>query len=240
MNLFNNGKKYNKILVLPDMHIPFMDWAAVKLAANWVRKHEPDLVIQLGDLFDQKAWSKFPKEPDDLSPNDEIEITLEAVKRLNKMFPEMQILFGNHDLRISKKSLDVGFTRHLLRDLQDIFPYDGWNWWSNPREKLVVNTTRGPILFVHGDEDKGDAVSKSRLFGLSVVQGHDHQFKCSYTSTLNGTVFGLSSGHLMDQESKGARYANRQGKYPVKGFTIIKYGIPYFLPITGDLKKDQI
>ena len=237
MRLYKNGRQFSKILVIPDLHTPFMDWKAVQVVAKWAKKHEPDLIIQLGDLLDFKAWSRWPKDPDDYSPHDEFEFAIEATKRLYNLFPNMEILMGNHDLRIAKRALDVGFTRHILRDLQDVFPYEGWNWWSNPKERLIVNTQRGPILFQHGDEQAGNAIQKARLFGVSVVQGHDHQARIDFSETLSASVFGASAGHLMDQSSKGARYAQRNGRYPVKGYMIIKFGVPYFIPIVDGENK---
>jgi predicted phosphodiesterase len=234
MKFFNNAKVYDKILVLPDIHAPFFNWKAVKVAAKWAKRHKPELVIQLGDIMDQKAWSRFPKDADDPSPHQEFELSIEAMDRLADMFPDMELLLGNHDLRIAKAALEVGFTKHIVRDLEEIFEYPGWNWHSNPRDHLIVNTRRGPVLFRHGDEEGGTAVAKSRLFGMSVVQGHTHQASIGYTSTMRGQVFGMECGHLMDTTSKAATYACRNGKYPVTGIGIIKYGVPYFLPLTGE------
>jgi predicted phosphodiesterase len=235
--MFNAGKIYNKILFLCDIHAPFMHFPALKVAKKWADRHNPDLVVIGGDLIDAKAWSRFAKDADDLSPHDEMEYATEAIDKLNTMFPEAEVLFGNHDLRIAKSALEVGFSRHIVRDLEEIFEFPGWNWWANPRDKLIVNTQRGPILFRHGDEEGGTAAAKSRLFGMSVIQGHTHQASITYTSTLGKTVFGAESGHLMDIHSKAGRYAARNGKNPVMGITVVKYGIPYFIPLTGEEKK---
>ena len=68
---FNPSKVYNKVLILPDLHAPWIDWKAVQQAHKWAKRHKPDLIVQLGDLFDQKIWSRWPKDQDDYSPSEE-------------------------------------------------------------------------------------------------------------------------------------------------------------------------
>jgi len=236
MKLFNNGKQYKKILVIPDLHIPFIDVRVLKVVQMWYKRHKPDLVVQLGDMFDFKAWSRWPKDSDDDSPHEEFEASIKLGSTVAKMFPNMEILMGNHDMRVAKRAMEVGFTKHIMRDLDEIFPYDGWNWHADPREKLIINTPKGPIWFLHGDEQGGTAAQKSRLLGISVVQGHSHQSSIVHSSSLAHSVFAMETGHLMDMRSKGAQYAFRMGRYPVAGFGVIKFSIPYFIPLTGDEK----
>jgi hypothetical protein len=47
----------------------------------------------------------------------------------------------------------------------------------------------------------------------------------------------MECGMLLDKDSKAARYAAASGKYPVTGFGVIKYGVPYFIPVTGKERK---
>ena len=154
-----------------------------------------------------------------------------------KLIPNMEILFGNHDMRVAKRALEVGFTRHIMRDLSEIFRYPGWHWHADPKAKLIVNTPKGPVWFLHGDEMGGNAAQKSRLLGISIVQGHSHQASITHSNGLSHAVYGMETGHIMDMESKGAQYAFRSGRYPVMGFGIIKYGIPYFINIDGSERK---
>ena len=237
MKLFNGGKIYNKILVIPDMHMPFIDKNALRVVALWKRNHNPDLIIQLGDLFDFKAWSRWPKDADDDSPHLEFEKAMQQAASVSKLIPNMEILFGNHDMRVAKRALEVGFTRHIMRDLSEIFRYPGWHWHADPKAKLIVNTPKGPVWFLHGDEMGGNAAQKSRLLGISIVQGHSHQASITHSNGLSHAVYGMETGHIMDMESKGAQYAFRSGRYPVMGFGIIKYGIPYFINIDGSERK---
>jgi hypothetical protein len=236
LKLFNNGKIYNKILLIPDPHAPFIDMAAMAVVGKWAKNHKPDLVVFLGDLMDQKAWSRWPKDPDDYSPHEEFERAIEQIQALQQMFPKAEILTGNHCIRIARAAMEVGLTKHIMRELDEVFPCKGWNWHLDPAKKLIVNTPRGPVWICHGDEQGGTVAAKSRLLGISVAQGHSHQASITFSKSLVHDIFGMECGMLMDRDSKGARYATASGRYPSVGFGVIKYGVPYFIPVTGKEK----
>jgi len=221
-------KKINKILVLPDIHFPWGDWGAIKLAHKWYKKHQPELVIQLGDLTDQKIWSRWQADVDDFSPSMEFEKAEQDMKRLYKMFPEMIIVRGNHDNRIKARAIEAGIPGRMFQDVDEVFNYDGWRWMKGG-ERLVINTNRGPILFLHGDEMGGTPVQKSRILGHSVIQGHTHKMTLGYTRTDKAHIFGMEAGVLMDTKSKAARYAQANPVGCSLGFAVVKYGIPYFV-----------
>lgn len=230
-----NKKIYNKILVLPDMHAPWVDWKAINQAHSWAKRHKPDLVIQLGDITDQKIWSRWQKDVDDVSPSDEFIAAEKCLKRLYKMFPKLLILRGNHDVRILSKAVEAGIPAQMFNDINQVFNYKGWTWIPH-NEKLIIKTTRGPILFVHGDEQGGTVAQKSRILGMSVIQGHTHKTSITYTTTLKGTVFGAELGCLMDVNSKAAKYAAANPVGCSIGFGVVKFGVPYFIDFVPGMK----
>jgi predicted phosphodiesterase len=232
----NKGKKSDiptTILVLPDLHFPFADWSGIEKAHAWAEKHKPDLVIQIGDLFDQKAWSRFEKDPDDLSPEDEWTQAFNDVERLHELFPKMHILSGNHDRRFYLKAAAASLPSKLVKSLKELFPFTGWTWHVDAKDRLIVPSARGDILFLHGDEMGGTPLSKATQLGVNLVQGHTHQASVNYAQTLNKYVFAAEAGHLMDVNSKGARYAARNPKGASAGFLILKHGCCYFIPNDG-------
>lgn len=219
---------YRKIMVIPDLHAPWVNWAAIKQAHKWYKRHKPDLVIQIGDLTDQKIWSRHQKDVDDSSPTEELLAAEKVLKKMYKMFPKMVILRGNHDLRAYNKAVEAGIPSQMFKDINQVFDYDGWSWV--PRNlKLVVRTPRGRILFVHGDEQGGTVAQKSRLLGMSIIQGHTHKVSITYTTSINTAIFGAEMGCIMDVDSKAARYAAPNPVGVTVGFGIVKYGVPYFL-----------
>lgn len=224
----NKDKVYNKVLILPDIHVPWPNWSAIKQAHSWAKRHKPDLIIQLGDITDQKIWSRWQKDVDDVSPSDEFIAAEKALKRLHTMFPKMVIIRGNHDVRILSKAVEAGIPAQMFNDVDQVFNYKGWEWIKSGK-KLVIKTARGPVLIVHGDEQGGTVAQKSRILGMSVIQGHTHKVSITYTTTLNGTVFGAEMGCLMDVDSKAAKYAAANPVGSSIGFGVLKFGVPYFV-----------
>lgn len=228
-------KVYNKVLILPDIHAPWVDWQALEQAHKWAKRHKPDLVVQLGDLTDQKIWSRWQKDVDDISPSDEYLAAEKALKRIHKMFPKMVILRGNHDVRILSKAVEAGIPSQMFRDVDQVFNFPGWTWVAQ-NKKFIVNTVRGQVLIVHGDEQGGTVAQKSRILGMSVIQGHTHKVSITYTTTLKGTVFGAEMGCLMDINSKAAKYAAANPVGCSVGFGVLKYGVPYFIDFRKGMK----
>jgi predicted phosphodiesterase len=218
------------ILVLPDTHFPFADWKGIEKAKEWADKHEPDLVVQLGDLLDQKAWSRWDKDPDDLSPEEEFIEAYEDICRLHKLFPNMHVLTGNHDRRFYIKAAESSLPSQLIKSMKELFPFPGWTWHIDAKDRLIVPSARGDILFLHGDEMGGKPIAKATALGMNVVHGHTHQASVVHAQALDKHYFGAECGHLMDVDSKGARYSAKNPKGASSGFMIIKYGIPYFIP----------
>ncbi len=109
---FKVNKIYTKILVIPDIHLPWANWAALAQVKKWHDKHKPDLVICLGDITDQKIWSRWPKDVDDYSPSEEFKQAAKGIKKLHKWFPNMVILRGNHDTRILSNAIEAGIYLH--------------------------------------------------------------------------------------------------------------------------------
>lgn len=221
------------ILVLPDLHFPWADQQGVEMAHRWAKKHKPDLIVQLGDITDQKMWSRWPTDPDDMSPHQEFEAMLSGLQDLSKRFPKMVILSGNHDRRLYTKAAESKLPTKMLKTLQDLVPARGWDWRLDPRKKLIVPTARGNVLFLHGDESGGTPLAKAVAVGTNVCMGHTHKTSITYRQTMDKFVWGFEAGHLMDVESKAADYAAASPVGAACGFGVIKYGVPYWLPADG-------
>jgi len=223
------SKKYKCIQVLPDIHAPWVHWPALKQAKKWHDKHKPDLVIQLGDLTDQKIWSRWQASPDDYSPSQEYIRASKALEKIHSWFPEMHIIRGNHDERIKLRAVEAGIPGMMFRDVDDVFNFDGWTWVGRTQQ-LLVKTARGWVWFFHGDEFGGSITAKSRLIGANAVCGHTHKAGIHYTQILDKHIFGAQMGCLMDANSKAGEYAQPNPVGVSVGFGVIKHGVPYFIP----------
>ena len=224
-------KTYKKILVIPDIHFPFSDWKAIKKIHAWKVKNRPDLIVFLGDVLDAKAWSRYPKDTDDLSAQAEFDAAEADMKKLHKLFPKAILLMGNHDVRAMSKALEVHLPKQLINSLQDVFAFKGWVWHTHTKP-LVINTPSGKVAFMHGDEIQGTPSQKASKLGMSVVHGHTHKASLSYVDTFTHQVYGMECGHVSDPDSKGMRYAVKNPVTSWLGFATIIDGVPALIPLS--------
>lgn len=222
--------KYDVIICLPDQHLPWPDWNAIKEVSkvyhHYKRQKKRVCVVNLGDIIDAKAWSRFPKDNDDLSAQLEWDQVIVAMEKLHKLLPEQQLLLGNHDRRLVVKALEANLPRQLVKGLDDLFPYNGWKWHTHSKP-LVIDD----IIFMHGDEMAGTVAQKANKLGKSVVQGHTHKGSLTYTNTFTHNVFGMECGWIGDENGMGARYASKHPVLCFKGFAVIENGAPRLIPL---------
>lgn len=210
-----------KILVLGDTHFPWVDYACLHAAYRFAQKYQPDIVIQVGDLVDQKAWSVHPKDPADPSPAEEWQMTVEGLTYLHKLFPKMTILEGNHCRRIMCRALEAKIPKQLIKTMSDIFNFEDWTWHLDVKPLIVDK-----IVFIHGDEMPGRAHQKASRIGQSLVQGHDHMAYLEFINTYGFEIFGMSAGSMLDRESLAARYAAKNLCRSWTGWATVTHGEP--------------
>lgn len=223
-----------KILVLGDLHIPYVLWDALAAAHDFSKWYKPDVIIQVGDLTDQGAWSRFDKDTDQPNPHDEwlaLEDQLHAVHRLfGTKTPWLQ-LEGNHCRRIMHRATGAGIPKQLVRTMDELFPFKNWKWHISD-DPLIVDG----IAFVHGDESAGSGIIKARRTGRSLVQGHDHIAYLEYIDTYDREIFGMSVGCLLDRKTLAARYARRNLGRCWIGWATITDGEPHLYSYRRGLK----
>lgn len=217
--------KNKKILVLGDIHLPWCDWNALEQAAEFNKKYKADRVITVGDLTDQKTWSKFGRDTDDPGNNEEWKQVLISAKRLYKLFPNMVILIGNHDIRYLKAAKIAGIPSQMLKTLKEMLPFKGWNWHTDDDPYVVDN-----ISYLHGDEHPGTVEQKACILGMPVVQGHTHKARLVYVTTPHKNLWGLDAGCIVDSKGPAARYAAKSLRKTFVGFATITNRIPRLHP----------
>ena len=91
-----------RIAALFDIHCPYHSIEALTAALEWLKAHEPTLVVIGGDFFDFYGLSRFLKDPDKRSPAEEIRTGIELLKAIYvALKPKNGLVFklGNHDER---------------------------------------------------------------------------------------------------------------------------------------------
>lgn len=225
-------KKYERILIISDLHAPYMHKDAVKFLQAIKKKYKPDYVISSGDEIDLHSLSFHDHDPDLDSAGQELKKAIACLKPIYKLFPKVDIMESNHGSLVMRKALAHGMPRSLFRAQREILEApEGWRWYFD----RIVQTPLGPVYFHHS---KGANVKKnSQAMGMSFVQGHHHEsFEISYWGNPNALLFGMTVGCLVDPKSLAMAYNKNNLRRPVIGVGLIIDGKPLLIPMI--LNKD--
>ncbi len=175
-------KANKKVLVLSDIHIPYHDVEAIKLALNEGKQQGVDTIYLNGDILDFFMLSFHEKNPKNRPGlKQELEMAREFFAYLRQEFPNATIYFkpGNHEYRLERylylkapELLDCEeFKLEVLLQLTDF--------------RIIfiskrIKTYFGHLLVEHGDRMKGNggvnpARSLYMRYKRHVLAGHFHR-----------------------------------------------------------------
>lgn len=190
----------SKILNISDLHFPYHDNTAIKLALEYGLNKKVDCILINGDLIDFAGISRHEKDWRQRSINDEFNSVRAFLNGLRKLFPTQRIIFkyGNHDERWEK---------YLFLKAPELF--DCTDFQLEVLLKLgelkieVVKDKRpvkiGKLTVLHGHELTGGSggVNPARATFLktldSVIVGHYHKRSSHDETTMNGNVISVHS-----------------------------------------------
>jgi predicted phosphodiesterase len=169
-----------RILVLPDIHVPFDNKKAVDAALQAGEMYEPDEVIQLGDLMDCYKLSQFTKEPErGANFQGELDEGTEMLRQIKKRTGAQRatMLEGNHEERLRRYLLtQAGALSNLrvltiptLLKLEEI----GWDFME-AHEFYAINN----VHFTHGEyAQKYSSRKHMEQYGVTIIHGHTHKLQ---------------------------------------------------------------
>lgn len=197
-----------KILVIGDAHFPFVSKRAIEEIYKFAKIHQPDYIVQMGDLYDFLAHSKFPRSHNYYTPEQEEVLAREGAEEffatLKKICPKAKIhlLVGNHDLRPLKRVLETAPTiEHWAEQIfTQLMTFPDVETQFDHREELEI----GGILFTHGFLTKEGAHRDYYL--QSVVIGHLHKLWVQYRRVRSQQIFEMCAGFIGDPFSKALTY----------------------------------
>lgn len=216
--------KLQKVVIIPDVHAPYEDYRALQGIYKFIKDYKPDKVIQLGDMVDFYALSKFDKDPGRiLSLQGEIDVARYHLKELRKAYPKGSItmLEGNHEMRLMKY-LRANPEVSSLKSINSVPALLGLKDFDVAYKK---NEEINGFLFKHGHLVRGNSAytAKGEMDneGTSGASGHTHRLGAHYHTDRSGQHAWFEMGHLC--EEKAAEYM--EGKVPnwQKGFGVFEY-----------------
>jgi len=217
---------------MPNQHpsaIPFLE----KLHKKW----KFTKIFQIGDLVDfASVQVERPNDPEVESPVFEIGKATKEIRKLEKLFPEMDILKGNHDLRIERKAERFGIPRTMLKDLNEIFDIKAkWRW----HDKFILTLpSKHKVFLTHNF--KNNVLSSSKELGCSFISGHFHtQANIFWWSSPSALNFAMSTGCLINPKAPAMKYQKLFIKRPILSCGMLIEGIgpiiqPMYLNENGE------
>lgn len=167
-----------KLLIIPDTHIPYHDKKAWKLLLEVAEKFKPHTILHLGDLGDHYAISRYDKDPErSLNMSDEIEQVNEGLDQLDALGAKRKILIsGNHEDRLKRYLQEKAPELYSFISIESLYKLKERNWEHVPYKQSI---RIGKIHFTHdtGDSGKYTTMRALETFQSSVTIGHHHQIQ---------------------------------------------------------------
>lgn len=93
-----------RALLLPDVHVPFHDRAAIECAVREGKAAGCNVVIFTGDTFDCHSVSKYPHDGTAITYQQEVAYGQQFMRYVRGQFPKARLIFkeGNHEERLEK------------------------------------------------------------------------------------------------------------------------------------------
>jgi UDP-2,3-diacylglucosamine pyrophosphatase LpxH len=215
----------SKVLVIPDLHFPFVHPKALQFAKDVQRKYNTDEVVFIGDVVDLHAVSRFSPDPDGFSPGEEFKAAYAEVQKWVKEFPKAKVCIGNHDERLFRRAYESGLPRRAMRPFEELWDTPGWNWADH---HFIDN-----VKYVHGTGRSGmtAAIRMAVDNRCSLVMGHTHTYAgYHWHTTEKDRIFGLNVGCLLDPKAYAMAYGKHFPTRPDLGMGVVDEGQqPHFI-----------
>jgi hypothetical protein len=229
-------KRYpnDSILVMSCTHAPYVHQDALKFLETIKEEYSPDRVVHLGDEVDNHAMNFYKSDPNLMSAGYELKAACKWLKKLEQLFPKMNLIQSNHGSMVHRRAIDAGIPQEFIRELGDVYGVGkGWKWSFDLT--LRNEATREQFYFIHNRNN--EAYKLAEGMNMSCVQGHWHSKKSIiYSPKPLVPVFGMQVGCLIDDKALAYAYNKLQTSRPSLGAGMILKGKPQVIEMK--LKKN--
>lgn len=226
----NDKNSYKSIMVISDLHSPYMHPDTYEFLEAMKAKYKPDCVVLTGDEVDHAAISFHETDPELPNAAKELELAIGLLEPIYKMFPKAYVLESNHGSLVFRRAKAHGLPLKVFRSYNEILDAPKtWEWVPN----IILNTSLGPVFFTHGISSSPGKLASS--YGLSAVQGHHHHTAhIKYISTPERLLFDMIVGCMIDDKSRAFAYNKLIPNRPIISCAVIVNGIPHLIPMVLD------
>lgn len=192
--------KLQRVMLIPDTHVPYHNKQAVKLVLKVMQALKPDVVAVLGDFCDFYQVSFHLKDPERaLRFEQELRIAGGLLRQIEQYCKKRKIyVHGNHEYRLDRY---VNEKAPHLKELimnQDILGLKEHGWEEVPYKE---DTTIGKLFLTHdvGQSGKHSTRQAMEAYMDNVVIGHNHRLDYHVQGNARGIPHvGASFGWLGD------------------------------------------
>ena len=220
-----DNSKINNILVVGDLHSPFIKRGYLNHCIQIYYKYNCNEVVFIGDIIDNHYGSYHPSDPDGYGGGEELKRSIDKLKSWYEAFPIAKVMLGNHDRVPARKAFDAGVSSKWMANYADVLGVHGW--------EFMDSYIKNGVKYVHGD-GSGHAVLRSRKELISIVHGHFHsKAYIDYTVGANFKIFGMQVGCGVDDKSYAMAYGKNHPKSAISCGVVLNNGM---LPIIEMMK----
>jgi len=206
---------YNNILVIGDLHAPFIKKGYLEFCKSVYEKHDCDGVIFIGDLIDNHFSSFHDTDPDGHGAAEELRLAKEQIAIWYKEFPVAKVCIGNHDLIPVRKSFNAGVSKIWIKSISEVLDTHNWEY----AEEFIIND----IMYVHGTGRK--AAARMTADFTSVVQGHYHsESYITYSVGKHKKMYAMQIGCGVNDKSYAMAYGKHFDKMHINCGVVLEKG----------------
>lgn len=227
-----DGTRKLRVLAIPDTHAPWASDRVINKIYKTLEQIRFDVVIQLGDLLDMYAYSKFARSHDHCTPKEEIEMGFEWSrnfwKNIHLRHPHARKiqLKGNHEDRLMKRAFErwPEAASIISRAEHSLFQFPNVETIHDSRDGLMIED----VLYIHGFLTKpGD---HAKYFLQNVVHGHTHRASTMFMNIGGRKLWELDCGFAADKTQAPLIYGPTKTMIWMEGFGVIDAVGPRFIP----------
>jgi hypothetical protein len=230
------AEKLEKVLFVPDAHVPYHNARSWGLMLNAAAGFGPDRIAVIGDLADFFAVSAHLKDPVRAMKLDwEMEQVNKALDDLDSLgAEEKEFVAGNHEWRLERYVHGKAPELHALLKVEDWLKLDERGWHYTPYKQ---HAKVGEVYVTHdvGASGRNSVFQAIDTFNHSVITGHSHRFAYIVENDATGESPRISAqfGWLGDTEQVDYMSRAKARKYWPQGFGtgyLDSAGILYAVP----------
>lgn len=223
-------KKLQKVLFIPDTHVPYEDKRAFELLLKVAKQIKFDHIVILGDFADFYTVSSHDKDPNRMTGlEEEVDAVNAALDRIDALKPKTKTyVSGNHEDRLQRYLTTKAPELYNMVTIPELFKLKKRGWKYTPYKE---HHKLGRIHITHDTGKAGKFANSQSLadFQDNVIIGHTHRIGYNVEGNAKGVPHvGAMFGWLGDVQKVDYMHKVKALRDWALGF-----GIGYLEPSTG-------